>query len=316
MSKKLSKQIRVIEWDSSKTHTKTQDFGESDISSDIFQILEWVLRQVLAERGIKIGFDKSVPKVRIKNYNTIAQYVQAVICEIDRYEQERRIRFNAAVEYFDHFRGEEDDINLSWVKKLESEIGLTGQGATFGQWLTVERPANLLRYGLERLYYPISCDRDCLVGVKDPSEKQLKALRRKLGAMGRYLVKTEDGWLSLDFSKSPFIRELIFGAYAVFSPYFKPADREDPQTFPLAPFINKKLGFMFRDDRSVNARPGTLRRTLTARVIRERLHGNKKLRAQYKDDLAILGLTSDAFYAYLKQSNGKLRPSSSPYLTG
>lgn len=314
------KTIRVIEWDS-RRRRKNLALADPTIYPDVYQVLEWVVRQALLEKGFRIGFEKLAPTVRISQFPSTNEYVAAILAEIENYEQTRQNRFNAAQELYNYHQHEE--IEQSEVKKLEADIGVTGQdSATWAGLLTVERPQNLLCYGFERMFYPLMSDRISVSSVFASlgnkrgtrlSPVQQRSLRRGQKGIGRYLVQLPNGNWRLEFSRSPFIREMIFAMVAVFRPFFFP-NSGDPWTFPLNRFVSQRIGFMFRDDRDINSVNGILRRQLGSSVIRGRLKGNKGLLNDIERRLVVSKLVNPPLYRYLKKHNGQLRPGLKQYL--
>jgi len=319
MPKLAVETIRVIEWES-VDRPVTTDHNETEIHSDVYQVLTWVTRQLLFSQGYRIGFEKFSPAIRLGRGKTPKKYVQAILSEINEHEEARRNRFRSAKE-FNAYELSDEEPESSIIEQFHIEMGVSGKDA--GSRLANEVPKTLLGYGFERVFYPLFGDQVTLagtlsklgiLGVKRPPQTKVRQLRKKFGSVGRYLTQNPSGKWTLDFSLSPLIGELTFCTIGIFHPLFKPKSSDDPYTMPLNRFVSKMADFLFRDDRDVNPTPLTLRKQLSAKTVRERIRGNRKRLSLLKSEAEKLGLVSTEFYAYLAEMNGRIRPEAHPFI--
>jgi len=314
-SRKAIQTIKVIEWDS-RLQIKNGKQREPSIWPDTYQIYEWIIRQALMEYGLRIGFDFPSSSVRLTKLSP-TKYVAAIVQEIQEYERKRVERFNAAQEFYEYMKGNEDELTNTEIQKFYYKIGVNGENpGAWAELLTIERPEKPLSYGFERICLPRTSQ---IIGLtqklsemeitklRSVTRSQERALRRRLGWIGNYLEKTGDNKWALDFSNYPLIKHLV---YLSFATYRGIPDR--PRN--IHKFISGKISYLFREDQRFHG--FDFSSGLSANVIRGRIKGDKlgKLLAQYEMHLTSSGLLSAELHSYLEYQSGSIRPTLTQYL--
>jgi len=236
-----------------------------------------------------------------------------IIKEISKNESQRRLRFKAAQELYALLVENEDEAAPEVHEEIQRLEGRMGMGWNAGTYHTAsgaeKQPCRLYAYGLEKLYYRPGIISNVLAfnkaldewnGPNPITKEQWGAARKHLKLPG--LILGQKDRLTLDYSKSPFIKDLLFLCVALYRPFFS---RQVDQ-YPTNNFIWKKIA-------NTNPNHG-FKKTLTATIIRGRLKGNNNYLKKMEKRLQINKLVSNELYEYLVTNNGHMRPKSTYFL--
>lgn len=318
--------LKVMEWeiDGEPSRPPSKPDQGHEICSDTYQVLEWIVRQGLIKKfGYIIGHDQLEEDVRLDKMRDPAAFVDGIFQSIDRHEQRKRRRFDAAIELYPIYLEQGGLLKPSKrYEELLAQVGANNMdGPTWQEFFGPDGiliPTQPLRFGFEKFFYvPLHADRFKMIhAAKNLVERGMPVLKRVLSKMldrpGKYLTE----WLRPDFTRSKFLRHYLFLSAAAYLPLFEA--EEDKLGRPTKKFHVYKLlagrtSYAFRSD--CLAGPGSDSSFyITAENVSDRIKDSKGFLRQNQNSLKNLFLISDELYGYLRVKNGRLRPLTSIYL--